>query len=130
MRRFAIPFLLLLSAPAAFAGQIRCTGSYWPYSIEARTRSTGTALSAPIMIYMNGPFGSKHTSRFDAVTSDVRVGQYIHVQAKGPEGEGDLSATFTGGSTYSGTLTAQTTVGNAAVQVTCQMTNPWHFFGL
>ena len=129
LRKFAFGLVLSLAAPASFAGQVRCIGNYWPYTVEARTRFNGSSISAPIAVTMSGPFGGKHSSRLDATSSEVQLGQYIHVKAKGPDGEGDLTAKFAGGSTYNGTLDAQTPMGAVQVSVSCEVSNSWHLLG-
>lgn len=129
MRRLLLGLGLAFSAPAAFAANIRCTGNYMMYGIEARTKSTNTSITAPIIVSLNGPFGSSNTLRLDAETSDVRVGQYIHIQAKSPQGNGALTATFAGGNVYNGTLAASTGMGNIQINVSCTMVNAWNIFG-
>ena len=111
---------LLLASGWAQAAQIHCEGSYFFYHFVADATSSGNQVVGNIDVTVSG--GTDKQISMAVTSSDVEEGQYIHASAQGADGSGQLSADYDSDTkTYSGTLNANTTAGNANVDVVCTM---------
>ncbi len=121
MNKLFVMGAILLSGGLAQAGQIHCEGSYYWYNFKADATTSGNQIVGNILITVSGGANKKVTM---AVTSsDVQEGRYIRATATSEDASGSLNANFDSGSrSYSGTLVANTSEGNANVDVVCTMT--------
>ncbi|WP_413294834.1 hypothetical protein ACLSU7_06960 [Bdellovibrio sp. HCB185ZH] len=121
MNKLFVIGALLLSGGLAQAGQIHCEGSYYWYNFKADATSSGNQIVGNILVTVSG--GSSKQISMKVTSSDVQEGRYIHATATSDDAAGRLTANFDSRSrTYRGTLEANTSEGNANVDVVCTMT--------
>jgi hypothetical protein len=125
MNKFFMIGAIVLSGGLAQAAQIHCEGSYYWYNFKADAKTSGNQIVGNIDITVTG--GASKKVSMPVATSDVQEGRYIRGTASTPEASGRLEAKFNSRTkTYDGTLYANTSEGNADVEVVCTMTNGFY----
>ncbi|MBO9667478.1 MAG: hypothetical protein J7501_11785 [Bdellovibrio sp.] len=125
MKSLFLTGAVLLSAGLAQAAQIHCEGSYYWYNFKADATTSGNQIVGNIDITVTG--GASKKVSMPVATSDVQEGRYIRGTASNADASGRLEATFNPRSkTYNGTLYANTSEGNADVEVVCTMTKGFY----
>lgn len=122
MKTLILTGALLLTGGLAHASAIHCEGSYFFYHFAADANTSGNQIVGNINVTVSG--GTDKQLSMAVTTSDVEEGQYIHAAAQSSDGSGQLTANYdSSAQSYSGTLNANTTMGNANVDVVCTMTD-------
>ncbi|WP_413560409.1 hypothetical protein [Bdellovibrio sp. HCB209] len=120
MKSLFLTGAILLVGGLAQAAQIHCEGSYYWYKFKADATTSGNQIVGDILITVSG--GSSKQIAMQVTSSDVQEGQYILATATGDGASGRLEAKFDRSSrSYEGTLYANTSEGNANVDVVCTM---------
>ncbi|UYL07426.1 hypothetical protein B9G69_010250 [Bdellovibrio sp. SKB1291214] len=120
MKSLFLTGAILLAGGLAHAAQVHCEGSYYWYNFKADATTSGNQIVGDILITVSG--GSTKQIAMQVTSSDVQEGQYIRATATSPDASGRLEAKFDRSSrSYEGTLYANTSEGNANVDVVCTM---------
>ncbi|QLY26422.1 hypothetical protein [Bdellovibrio sp. KM01] len=121
MKSLFLTGAILLAGGLAQAAQIHCEGSYYWYKFQADAMTSGNQIVGDIIVTVSG--GSSKRIAMQVNSSDVQEGRYIRATATGEGAAGRLETKFDASSrSYSGTLYANTSEGNADVDVVCTMT--------
>ncbi|WP_413586762.1 hypothetical protein [Bdellovibrio sp. HCB274] len=125
MNKLLLAGAILLSGGLAQAAQLHCEGSYYWYKFKADATTSGSQIVGDILITVTG--GSNKSIAMTVNSSDIQEGRYLRATATGHNAAGRLEANYDAGSrAYYGTLYANTSEGNADVDVVCTMTKGFY----
>jgi hypothetical protein len=110
----------LLTAQAAEAGSISCSGSHlgYQFGLSAQTRNSRVVGNVYVDVSQDGKLVKRTT--LQPTSSNIEPQRVLELNATGAEGRGSLQASYQG-SDYRGTLVAGTKYGTFNVAVVCRL---------